>query len=85
MTKREKLKERFRSQPKDFTYSEFKTLLGSSGYEEIRLGRTSGSRISFCHSSSKHIIRLHRPHPGNILKKYQMVQVLEALVKEGLL
>jgi hypothetical protein len=71
MTKRKKLKERFVSQPKDFTYSELKSLLGRLGYEEIKLGRTSGSRISFCHSSSKHVIRLHRPHPGNILKKYQ--------------
>ncbi len=85
MIKRDKLLIRFRSLPKDFTYSELKTLLSGLEYREIKKGRTSGSRIAFCHTTSKHIIRLHRPHPGNILKKYQLVQVLDELSKEGLL
>lgn len=85
MTKKDKLLQRFCSQPKDFTFSELRTLLGNFKYEEIRKGKTSGSRIAFCHADSKHIIRLHRPHPGNILKQYQMVQVYKELEKEGLL
>lgn len=85
MTKRDKLLQRFCSLPKDFTFSELRTLLGSFKYEEIRKGKTSGSRVAFCHSASKHIIRLHRPHPGNNLKQYQMVQVYKELEKEGLL
>ena len=85
MTKRKKLLNRFRSLPRDFTYSELRTLLGSLEYEEIKTGKTSGSRIAFCHSENKHIIRLHRPHPGNIVKYYQIVQVYNELKKEGLI
>lgn len=28
---------------------------------------------------------LHKPHPGNIVKKYTMEQVLEALQNQGII
>jgi len=72
MRKHEKLLQRFLSKPKDFSYNELKTLLRSFGYEEIKTGRTAGSRIAFYNNETSHIIRLHKPHPKNILKRYQL-------------
>jgi len=47
MSKQEKLLQRFLSKPKDFRYNELRTLLNGFGYEEIKTGRTSGSRVAF--------------------------------------
>ena len=85
MTKKDKLLERFLSAPKDFTYDELKTVLNNLGYEEDNKGKTSGSRVSFIHESTKHIISLHKPHPSNILKSYQINMVVDALIKMRLL
>jgi len=60
-------------------------LLNDLGYEEVRSGKTSGSRVAFIERSSGHIIRLHRPHPGNPLKRYQMELVEEALRTRGII
>jgi hypothetical protein len=72
MSKLEKLIKRFISKPKDFTYQELISLLNGLGYSEIKTGRTSGSRVAFYNTDSKHIIRLHKPHPTNVLKRYQL-------------
>jgi len=72
MSKHEKLLNRFLSKPKDFSYNELTTLLHGFGYEEIKTGRTSGSRVAFFNNETSHIIRLHKPHPKNILKRYQL-------------
>ena len=85
MSKKEKLKKRFLSKPKDFTYDELRSLLISLGFEESNKGKTSGSRVSFIHLVSKLPIDLHKPHPKNILKAYQVNQILEELTKQGLL
>ena len=72
MSKHEKLLKRFLSGPKDFTYNELKTLLGGFGYYEYTGGTSSGSRVVFIHENTQHIIRLHKPHPKKILKRYQL-------------
>jgi len=54
------------------------------GYEQDNKGRTSGSRICFKHKNRSPIM-LHKPHPGNIVKKYAMEQVLEALQNQGII
>lgn len=59
-------------------------LLKAYGYKEIGSGKTGGSRIAFMNKTTGHIIRLHRPHPGNILKRYQLELVEEALKAKGL-
>jgi hypothetical protein len=51
----------------------------SFGYEEDNQGRTSGSRISFYNEKTGHILKLHKPHPQNILKGYQLELILEDL------
>ncbi|NSW92203.1 MAG: type II toxin-antitoxin system HicA family toxin [Firmicutes bacterium] len=85
MSKHDKLLKRLLSRPRDFTFDELKTLLGGLGYIEDSKGKTSGARIAFIHIDKKHIIRLHRPHPGNELKLYQVDQVIEALKNQGVI
>jgi hypothetical protein len=85
MSKDEKLLERFISRPKDFTYNELRRLLKSFGYIESGPGKTSGSRVAFINTVSKHIIRLHKPHPGNELKMYQIDQIREEFTARGLI
>ncbi|MBO9731874.1 MAG: type II toxin-antitoxin system HicA family toxin [Chitinophaga sp.] len=79
MSKREKLIARLLSKPVDFTYAELIKLMAALGFEEETSGKTSGSRVAFINSSTKQIIRLHKPHPGNILKRYQISQLINEL------
>jgi hypothetical protein len=79
MSKHEKLLKKFLSKPKDFTYQELKTLLNGFGYSEFTGGASSGSRVAFINSKNKHIIRLHKPHPYNILKSYQIELIEDEL------
>jgi hypothetical protein len=79
MSSHEKLFERFLKFPKDFTWDELKRLLGRYGYCRNNKGKTSGSRVRFEKDGSNICLDLHKPHPGNILKPYQMQDVLEFL------
>lgn len=84
MGKKEKLIKRLKSKPKDFTFDEAETLLGYLSYSRSNKGKTSGSRIMF--TSEKHpSILLHKPHPSNELKTYQIQQLLEVLSQEELI
>lgn len=85
MSRRGKLLERFLERPADFRCDEMSRLLKGLGYEEIRSGKTAGSRVAFMNRTSGHIIRLHKPHPGNIMKRYQLDLVEEALRAKGLI
>jgi len=82
VSKKDKLIERFRSIPNDFTYSETVVLLRNFGYEE---DSNDGSRRSFVHSETKHVIYLHEPHPGSIMKKYQLRDIYQILKEQGYL
>ena len=85
MSRRDKLKQRFLTRPADFTYDEMSRLLKGFGYEKIKTGKSAGSRVAFIGKTNGHIIRLHKPHPGSIMKKYQMDLVEEALRAKGLI
>ena len=85
MTQHEKLLKRFCLKPKNFTFEEMKKLLNGLGYKEIRSGKTSGSRVAFFHEGKQHLIRLHKPHPGKILKRYQLDWLEKELRKRELL
>jgi len=82
MSRIEKLIDRFKSKPKDFTYNELQKLLNHFGYIS---SQASGSRIVFANENSEHKIKLHKPHPGNILKRYQLDLVEGELKSNGLL
>lgn len=64
--------------PSDFHFDEMVTLLGYFGYENVKKGKTSGSRVKFENKEGIPIM-LHKPHPSGILKKYQMRQIKELL------
>ena len=81
MTKAEKLLKRFLSRPKDFTYNELLRLLINKGYKEQQ---GSGSRVVYFNEVLKHNIKLHKPHPGNVLKRYQIDLVIQELKINGL-
>lgn len=85
MTKLEKLKIRILSRPSDFTFDELDSLLKNLGYVEQKLGKTAGSRKAYYHYEIKSLIRLHKPHPGNILKKYVVDMVVDTLTEKKLL
>ena len=80
MSKAEKLIARLLLRPKDFTYGELKTLLSFFGYREVQ---GQGSRV--CFAKEGHKIKLHKPHPGNIMKAYQLNLVIEELTVKGLI
>ncbi|HHU37630.1 MAG TPA: type II toxin-antitoxin system HicA family toxin [Treponema sp.] len=85
MSKDEKLVKRLISKPKDFTYNELRKTLTYLGYTETQSGKTSGSRVAFINSKDEHIIRLHKPHPNNELKQYQINQIVEELRSRGII
>lgn len=72
---------RLLSVPKNYTYSEAKSLLKHLGYEESNKGLTSGSRVLFCKNERR--IALHKPHPGDIMKVYVVKELIEFLKKGG--
>lgn len=84
MSKIEKEIERLKSKPKDFTYAELKKILNSFGFYEDNKGKTSGSRVIFV-NEKKIKIDMHKPHPTNILKLYQVNKILKKLEDLGVI
>jgi hypothetical protein len=84
MTRKEKLLKRLLSEPKDFSWDELVTLLVWLGFEEASMGKTGGSRRRFTNKDGI-VISLHQPHPRNILKSYQIEQIIDILRQEGYL
>jgi hypothetical protein len=85
MSKAEKLLKRFLSQPKDFTYEELRRLLYSFGYEEARAGKTAGSRTSFYNAKLDDMIKFHRPHPSQIMKRCYLNEIENQLRIKGVI
>jgi hypothetical protein len=85
LSKKEKLVTRLKQKPKDFEWDEMANLLSHLGYVEIKLGKTVGSRRAFFHEDLSHILRFHKPHPGNILKRYQLDYLIDELSKKRLI
>ncbi|MDR0446812.1 MAG: type II toxin-antitoxin system HicA family toxin [Oscillospiraceae bacterium] len=83
MGKKEKLIERLKSNPKDFTFDEMQIALEALGFVLSTKGKTSGSRVKFARGNAA--IILHKPHPRKELLEYQIKQVLDVLEKENLL
>ena len=85
MARAQKLLKRFLSKPRDFSFDELEKLLAGFGYEQISSGKTSGSRVTFVNPETKHIIKLHRPHPRPELKQYQLNEIEEHLRSRGVI
>lgn len=85
MSKKGKRLERFLAVPSDYKLEELISFLNDVGYKVENRGRTSGSAICFFNSKTMKKIIIHRPHPGNIIKKYCIRIIKEHLEQEGLL
>lgn len=85
MSKKDKLIKRLKSKPSDFTYEELKTLLNYFEFFEYNKGKTSGSAVKFHNYKFNREILLHKPHPENILKEYQIKQIINILEKMGVI
>lgn len=85
MSKYTKAKNRILTVPADYTYSEIKYLLGKLGFREWNKGKTSGSRVKFYRESDQRIIMLHRPHPGDIMDRGAVEDVVKKLMEWGML
>ena len=84
MTRKEKLIKRLKSKPKDFTWDELTSLLNRLDFIEVKAGKSSGSRRRFI-TANNVVITLHKPHPSNILKRYQLEQIIKILSEEELI
>lgn len=82
MTSIKKLINRFKKKPKDFSFDELKRLMVSFGYKEKQ---GAGSRVVFSNETTNHKIKLHKPHPGSILKRYQLDVIENELKTRDLL
>ena len=83
MSELEKLKERLKSLPKDFSYNETKSLLTKLGFEETNKGKTSGSRVKFQRVKDGKIINCHKPHPRKEMNPAFVRELLETLQNSG--
>ena len=85
MARRNKLLDRLRQRPRDFTWDELTRLLRRLGFEQVKGGKTGGSRHRFVQKKSGLTISLHRPHPSKELKRYQIDQLLDFFAREGMI
>ena len=84
MGQKEKLIQRLKSKPKDFTFDEAESLLRFLDYRRSNKVKTSGSRVMFV--SEKHPpILLHKPHPRKEFLDYQVRQLIDVLEQEDLI
>ncbi|MCL2697697.1 MAG: type II toxin-antitoxin system HicA family toxin [Oscillospiraceae bacterium] len=80
MSKKDKLIAKLKSNPKDFTFDEAKTLMGLCEYVMSNSGKTSGSRVRF--EKGQKVFHLHKPHPQKELLRYQIKAILKELKEE---
>ena len=74
MSKKDKIKKKIMEKPErsDIKYTEVENFLLSEGFKNLE---GKGSRIKFFHAEKDCLIILHKPHPGNELKRYQVKDV----------
>jgi len=85
MNRRNKLLQRFRALPRDFTFEEMVAVFKGCGFTLNNKGATSGSRIEFINDNDGYSYIMHKPHPTNIIKGYVMRQVYTYLEVNGYL
>ena len=83
MSIKQKLIERLKAKPSDFTFDELESLLLSLNFTQFNKGKTSGSRVLFQLGDLS--IDLHKPHKYKELPKYQISRILKVLQEEGLI
>ena len=82
-SKQRKLLSRLFTIPADFKFSELRTLLSGFGYVESSGSASSGSRVYFLHPETKDVLILHKPHPGDEMRKAAVKSVCQFLLAHG--
>jgi hypothetical protein len=86
MSTKAKLLERFKTQPKDFTFDELETMLKGLGFELTNKGKTSGSRAQFINVHLKGVIDIHKPHTsGEPVKEVVIKEIKKYLISINLI
>lgn len=85
MTKKEKLIERIRRLPKDFTFAELESVLLQLGFEKDDKGKTSGSRVRFYNKDKQMQYLAHKPHPSSIIKEKALKDIVNYLINNKLI
>ena len=81
MSTRDKIIERFKRQPKDFTWDELVRIFGIFGFIIDNKGKTSGSRA--CFKNGIYVYYVHKPHPTNIIKESALKKAWDYLKNNG--
>ncbi|MDI4232907.1 type II toxin-antitoxin system HicA family toxin [Bradyrhizobium sp. 31Argb] len=66
MSQVDKLKRSFRDCRSTFRYCDLERLLTGVGFDEVRAGKTGGSRRKFMHRTTRVMIWLDEPHDGEM-------------------
>jgi hypothetical protein len=82
MTQKQKLIDRLKGKPKNFTWDECTSLLRHLNYCVLK---GPGSSRKFYNKETGHIITMHEPHPKKILKSYQVNLLLKNLTEMGVI
>jgi hypothetical protein len=86
MSIKDKLTDRFKKQPKDFTFDELVKLLGALGFDMSNKGKTSGSRVRFYNNEKKMFIDVHKPHTsGSPIKEAALKDIYTKLNNNDLI
>jgi len=78
---KEKLIQRFKKLPKDFTWEELVRVFEVLGFAMSNKGKTSGSRVLFRNGNDT--FYAHKPHPSNVVKEIMLKQALNFLKING--
>ena len=81
MSTKDKLIDRLKQQPKDFTFEETVRLFKQLGFSMDNKGKTSGSRVIFEKGDDKFLA--HKPHPKSIMREGAVKQILNYLIENN--
>ncbi|MDR2622089.1 MAG: type II toxin-antitoxin system HicA family toxin [Dysgonamonadaceae bacterium] len=81
MSTKDKLIERLKTRPKDFTFEETVRLFSLLGFTKCNKGKTSGSRVIFENGDDQFLT--HKPHPKSIMKEAAIKQILNYLTENN--
>lgn len=77
----EKMLERIKSKPTDYTVRELDRLMSKCGCEKESGGR--GSALRYVHQETGWVLTFDGPHPGSELYPYQIKKTLQFLTALG--
>lgn len=84
MSRIDKLIDRFKSLPVDFSWNDLLKLMKHFDFEESQKGKTSGSRVSFWRKDFP-LVNLHKPHGNNSIGLNTMRDIKAYLEDQGFL